>query len=155
MGSGYETTGEDVPGLGEKTTGEDVPGLGEKTTGGDVPGLGEKTTGGDVPGLGEKTTGEDVPGLGEKTTGEDVPGLGEKTTGEDVPAHHSPQELIPMSKMFEKIRTCTSALSSLVLTYDASTKVLTSNMIDPEMKHLKKRSVYFVDQVRNEGPGNS
>ena len=27
-----------------------------------------------------------------------------------------------------------------------------SNMIDPEMKHLKKRSVYFVDQVRNEGP---
>ena len=63
--------------------------------------------------------------------------------------------LIPMSKMFEKIRTCTSALSSLVLTYDASTKVLTSNMIDPEMKDLKKRSVYFVDQVRNEGPGNS
>ena len=62
--------------------------------------------------------------------------------------------LIPMSKMFEKIRTCTSALSSLVVTYDTSTKVLTSNMIDPEMKHLKKRSVYLVDQVRNEDSGN-
>ena len=46
--------------------------------------------------------------------------------------------LIPMSKMFEKLKTCTSALSSLVLTYDPSTKVLTSNTIDPEIKHLKK-----------------
>ena len=65
--------------------------------------------------------------------------------------------LIPMSKIFEKIQTCTSALSSLVLTYDPSTKVLKSNMIVPEMKHLKKRSdvIYFVNQVQNEGPGNN
>ena len=58
--------------------------------------------------------------------------------------------LIPMSKMFEKIKTCTSALSSLVLTYDPSTKVLKSNMIDPEMKRLKKKKLpifRYVDQA--------
>ena len=55
--------------------------------------------------------------------------------------------LIPMSKMFEKIRTCTSALSSLVLTYDASTKVLTSNVLTPEIKRLKKKKPPIIRTV--------
>ena len=57
--------------------------------------------------------------------------------------------LIPTSKIYKSIQTCTFALSSLVLTYNPSTKVLKPNMIDPEVKYLKKQSaiVRFVEQA--------
>lgn len=64
--------------------------------------------------------------------------------------------LIPTSKIYERIQTCTFALSSLVLTYNPLTKVLKPNVIDPEVKYLKKQSaiIRFVEQALDESPGS-